>query len=159
MKNFIILLLLSFTALTSCTKEITQKEDVIEWDIVEPGDALLLSLCDSMSCVIHTVDYTFEDVELVMIYYRDWVNCDGCWTAADTLFYNDELLIGPYLGMALFLNLPDSIVCSSFVIQGNLMSFSGRIQWDAPYASGDHVFRVDEVDHPYRQIGFWKDCN
>ena len=108
MKYLILLLFL-----ISCHEEINP-----EWTIVEPGKALIAPLCDSMGCVIHTVDYTFENVVLVQIIYKDY-SCsfpNGCWANGDTLFYNGELFIEPYLGMAQFIGVPDSVVCSAFVI-------------------------------------------
>jgi len=149
MKYLILLLFL-----ISCHEEINP-----EWTIVEPGKALIAPLCDSMGCVIRTVDYTFSNVELVMIYFRDWDNCGGCWTPADTLYSNGEWITPAYLGMAQYLGVPDSVVCSGLTTQGILMSFSGSIQWDGLYTSGDHAFRVDEADHPYYQLGFWKTCD
>ena len=149
MKYLILLLFL-----VSCTESVDPK-----WTIADSGEALIAPLCDSMGYVIRTADHTFENVVLVMIYFRDWENCDGCWIAADTLYANGEWNIMPYVGIAQYLELPDSVVCSGVTSQGIQMSFSGMIQWDTTYQNGDHAFRIDEVDHPYWQLGFYRIFN
>jgi len=99
-----------------------------------------------------TVDYTFTDVVLIQIMFKD---DNGLWILGDTIHPGDD----PYFKMAEFIGVPDSIVCSSFIVQGNLTSFSGLIEWDEPYSSGDHAFRIDEADHPLWQLGFFKNCD
>jgi len=116
------------------------------------GESLIQALCDSSGCKITTSDYTFTDVVLVQIMFKDE---NGYWVLGDTIPPG----VDPYFSMAEFIGVPDSLVCSAFVIQGTLTSFSGYMEWIGPYDSGDHAFRIDEADHPLWQLGFFKHCD
>ncbi len=130
----------------------------INWQSITFSEAV--TDCDSTGCYLWAPGKSFTNPVLSRIWEHKFDSVTNSnWTIRDTFFFEDSLRMDPYLVVAGYLNVPDSLVCSLVTYQGNVLTLQqGKIYYDGSYTQGNFAMITDTTGHSLFQQSFLKRC-